>query len=1529
MRIAGAEVRAGNYGNFTENNLCGVITSSMVNENSVFNVSCIVYGHPVRAQYVSLHIKGIESSLSICEVEIFSNDVDGNLDAGGGSVNVNDNSEDGIGLDDGDTGVATPDTPDDNMGNVDTENNITVTSTGEEHSGPAEPVCTVPADLGNVAFEKPATQSSRRAGASAGRAVDGNRHSDFKMKSCAMTLYEYEPWWQVDLRQEFSVFQVSITNRQDCCAQRLENAEVRVGNDGNILQNAVCGSILSGAIVAQEYIQIICACGAPIPGRYVTVQLVAKQEELTLCEVEVFGRPVPLEQSGGGGGEVGYDWMPTPFPMYPGYWRGRGNYSCDVPEDLIDIAQGMPVQQSSVFGRADAKRAVDGNRNSDFAGNSCTRTEKESNPWWFVDLKQSQPVYVVRITNRMDCCSFRLQGLEVRIGDSRNFTQNDRCGVKPIPFRTAKNETITIKCKCQRPLIGRFVSLHINDDARTLTLCEVEVLTREDEVLPTLSWLTTKPAPGTTEPSCLPPEGLLNVAMMNLAVTQSSVKADGTPDKAIDGNTNGNYSEGSCTRTEYETSPWWLLDFGVSADIYQVSISNRIDCCSYRLKGASVHIGDNMNISANPKCGDTIYGAAMQDSTIQLICNCGLPLSGRYVGIHIQDKEQTLTLCEVEVWALEEVVPPTIPPIITTQTPCDVYPDDLVNVATGRPAMQSSTESFGNAGNAVDGNKNNSFSMKSCTKTKAENEPWWTVDLRKTREVFHVTITNRYDCCSFRLRGAEIRIGDSRNITANTRCGKYITSEEAQTETIDVICNCGEPISGRFVSIHHINKTQILSLCEVEVWATGPSHFTTLVPFTTVTTETLCDAVPDDLENVAIGRPVMQSSTVSFGKATNAVDGNTNSNFSKESCTKTQKEFEPWWVVDLRRTREVFHVTISNRFDCCSFRLRGAEIRIGDSRNITANTRCGKYITSEDAQKETIDVICNCGEPISGRFVSIQLTNKTQPLSLCEVEVWAVGPSHFTTLVPPTLATTEISCIVPDGLINVATLKQARQSSYQRDADADRAVDGNHDSHFLGRSCTMTDREQNPWWLVDLSASRDIYHVTITNRVDCCSFRLRGAEIRIGDSEVLSENSKCGDKVTSESAQKEVIDVICNCGKPISGSIVSIHIEDRTQILTLCEVDVWVSGSVTTDAPKLTTVPPCISPTGLVNIAIGRPVRQSSTDWPAVAERAVDGNKNSNYSGKSCSSTTDEFAPWWQLDLGKSRDVYHVTITNRYDCCSKRLQSSEIRVGDYLNYTHNAVCGGKGISFKEAKNETIDITCGCHEPIRGRYIGISSIRTTMLTLCEVEVWTDPVDNDLHTTLPPPWTGLATTTSGPITTTPSPCVLPDVLLNIARGEPTTQSSVHGMGRPGKAVDGNSNSNSHEGRSCTQTEKEMAPYWMVDLGRPRSVFKITLTNRMDCCSYRLKNAEIRVGDSANITDNTVCGDRISEEDAKLETTDHICGCGYPIIGRYVSVQIVDMPDPRVLTLCEVEVFGVFEATTTPAPTTAFGEYDLVTA
>ena len=85
--------------------------------------------------------------------------------------------------------------------------------------------------IAEVALYKNASQSSTF-GYAAHNAVDGNENTDLTQHSCAHTQLDKSPWWEVDLGKTYNITGVEITNRGDCCGNRLKDFNITV--DGNL-----------------------------------------------------------------------------------------------------------------------------------------------------------------------------------------------------------------------------------------------------------------------------------------------------------------------------------------------------------------------------------------------------------------------------------------------------------------------------------------------------------------------------------------------------------------------------------------------------------------------------------------------------------------------------------------------------------------------------------------------------------------------------------------------------------------------------------------------------------------------------------------------------------------------------------------------------------------------------------------------------------------------------------------------------------------------------------------------------------------------------------------------------------------------------------------------------------------------------------------------------------------------------------------------------------------------------------------------
>ncbi|XP_039509884.1 fucolectin-5-like [Pimephales promelas] len=295
---------------------------------------------------------------------------------------------------------------------------------------------------------------------------------------------------------------------------------------------------------------------------------------------------------------------------------------------------------------------------------------------------------------------------------------------------------------------------------------------------------------------------------------------------------------------------------------------------------------------------------------------------------------------------------------------------------------------------------------------------------------------------------------------------------------------------------------------------------------------------------------------------------------------------------------------------------------------------------------------------------------------------------------------------VADSKGNLALNGMAVQSSLGHpQGDAQHAIDGNRDSDYKKESCTHTKTEFNPWWRVDLGNVYSVSNVTITNRGDCCKERLRGAQIRVGTK--LDNNGNNNELVATILTAPDGTETFSF--DSVNGRYVNIFLPGNDEILTLCEVEVFA----VMDSPSYLC--------GARNLALGAKAVQSSTYPQAVAQNAVDGNRNSIFNLASCSATNADRDPWWRVDLGVVYKVTRVSITNHGDCCPERINGAQIRIGNSLeNNGNNNELAVTVVSIPFGETKTFQFT-----PIKGRYVNIYIPgRNEHLTLCEVEVFSD-------------------------------------------------------------------------------------------------------------------------------------------------------------------------------------------------------------
>ncbi|MFP5246522.1 MAG: discoidin domain-containing protein, partial [Thermoanaerobaculia bacterium] len=213
---------------------------------------------------------------------------------------------------------------------------------------------------------------------------------------------------------------------------------------------------------------------------------------------------------------------------------------------------------------------------------------------------------------------------------------------------------------------------------------------------------------------------------------------------------------------------------------------------------------------------------------------------------------------------------------------------------------------------------------------------------------------------------------------------------------------------------------------------------------------------------VARGKPATESSTYTgSNSAPYITDGNL------ATFNHTALEANAWLEVDLGATYPVDNITLRNRSDCCSSRLRNFSVFVSEepfaSKNYAAtiaqpNVFRYHFITSAGA-------VVDFNIHRKARYVRVQL-NVTDYLHLRELEVWTTGA---------------------DKKMNVAGgTKPSSSTSYDGTTSPLVGVDGAaHSPHGSGFSIfhTLT-ATNNQWFETDLTSIQQIESIDIVRRPD-------------------------------------------------------------------------------------------------------------------------------------------------------------------------------------------------------------------------------------------------------------------------------------------------------------------------------------------------------------------------------------------------------------------------------------------------------------
>ncbi|MGA1863886.1 MAG: discoidin domain-containing protein [bacterium] len=133
--------------------------------------------------------------------------------------------------------------------------------------------------------------------------------------------------------------------------------------------------------------------------------------------------------------------------------------------------------------------------------------------------------------------------------------------------------------------------------------------------------------------------------------SQSATAYGGSPERAIDGNPDGNYSHNSVTHTDDRLNSWWQVELPKPAKIEEIVIWNRSDCCGNRLSNLRISVLDD---SQKEVWGKNFRGPVNQGGSV--LFKPDTTVSGRFVKVQIQGKNIEgngfLSLAEVQAFGM-------------------------------------------------------------------------------------------------------------------------------------------------------------------------------------------------------------------------------------------------------------------------------------------------------------------------------------------------------------------------------------------------------------------------------------------------------------------------------------------------------------------------------------------------------------------------------------------------------------------------------------------------------------------------------------------------------------------------------------------------------------------------------------------------------------------------------------------------------------------------------------------------------------
>lgn len=311
-------------------------------------------------------------------------------------------------------------------------------------------------------------------------------------------------------------------------------------------------------------------------------------------------------------------------------------------DDFINLARNPNAVATQSSTRADGgpARAIDGNYDGNFAFRSVTHTSDEENSWWQVDLGGDFEVQQVVLFNRTGGdAPRRLSNFRVSVLD---VAGNEVFGRDYFTLEGHVQEHLVVGLEA--PVLGRTVRVSLLGNNLfgdgVLSLAEVEVMSS-----------------ASGEPNATPLGYLTNWTQeAGVAATQSSTGFGAEASRAIDGNRDGSFFNGSVTHTRDEEGSWWEVDLGVERSVMRVGVYNRTGGAQIRLSNYRITALDSAGVEL---AHEDFY---VEEGFAPCFSKWDLPvgISARKVRVELlgpnRADDYVLSLAEVEVLGSEIIL---------------------------------------------------------------------------------------------------------------------------------------------------------------------------------------------------------------------------------------------------------------------------------------------------------------------------------------------------------------------------------------------------------------------------------------------------------------------------------------------------------------------------------------------------------------------------------------------------------------------------------------------------------------------------------------------------------------------------------------------------------------------------------------------------------------------------------------------------------------------------------------------------------